>query len=253
MSQSLQYSDYDPLAKIYDEMFDLRSDRKTIQLLEKMFLQYLPENAHILDLCCGTGSFAKLLLEKGYQVTGLDGSKEMLHYACEKAPNGKFIHGDARFFRFPSKFHGVLSVGNSLNHVMNLEELKAVFKNVFETMLDNGLFGFDMSMEEYYQSDRWNKRSKGYVTDELVWVWKQNYLPEEMLGERSITVLQLEDEEWRRSDYGLNSKIYSNKDIKLLLESVGFTEVKFYDLARDLGIGNAFGENVFLCQKQAAV
>lgn len=45
------------------------------------FLRKIPEGGSILDFGCGSGRDTKYFLEKGYQVTAIDGSKEL----CERA------------------------------------------------------------------------------------------------------------------------------------------------------------------------
>jgi len=150
MSSANRYTGYDPFAQMYNESWGPKFCQKGLPLLEKLLLQHLPQEAHILDLCCGTGQIAQQLLTKGYRVTGLDGSEAMLHYARENAPTGQFILGDARLFEFPPTFHAVISTNATFNHVMNLEELKSVFHNVYAALLDNGFFLFDLNMEADY-------------------------------------------------------------------------------------------------------
>jgi len=248
MSSTL-YSDYDVLAQIYAEMYSQPYDEDIIQLLEKLFLQHLPQQAHILDLCCGSGNLTKPLLERGYQVTGIDSSEAMLDYAREKVPGGKFILDDARSFKVKQIFHGAIAVGDSLNHVMNIEDLKSVFQNVFTALLKKGLFGFNMSMEEMYESDNWNRELQAGVTDKLVWIWKQSYDRENKIGQRQITIMQLTDGNWQRLDRVLLSKAYFPSEIISTLESTGFRDIHHYDLERDLGGSNSLGNTVFVCRK----
>ena len=62
------------------------------------------DNRHLLDVCCGTGQLAVHFLERGYKVTGLDLSDEMLHYARQNAASyvergrARFVQGDAADF-----------------------------------------------------------------------------------------------------------------------------------------------------------
>ncbi|HEY9564710.1 MAG TPA: class I SAM-dependent methyltransferase [Nocardioides sp.] len=51
--------------------------------------------AHIADLGCGTGTLARLLVDEGYSVDGLDFSPEMLARARVKVPEATFVAGDA--------------------------------------------------------------------------------------------------------------------------------------------------------------
>ena len=68
----------------------------------------------VLDVACGTGVLTRYL--KG-EVTGLDGSEEMLKFARERVPGATFVKGDAFSIPFPdssfdrvftSNFYGLL-------------------------------------------------------------------------------------------------------------------------------------------------
>ena len=68
----------------------------------------------VLDLACGTGVLTQYL--RG-EVTGLDGSEEMLKIARERVPGAAFVRGDAFSLPFPessfdwvftSNFYGLL-------------------------------------------------------------------------------------------------------------------------------------------------
>lgn len=63
----------------------------------------------LLDLGCGTGDLAWQLCQKGYEVTGLDASAEMIAGARVKYTGVNFIVGDARHFELKEKFEVVFS------------------------------------------------------------------------------------------------------------------------------------------------
>lgn len=58
-------------------------------------LEGLPTGAKVLDLGCGTGEpVAKYLVERGFTVTGVDESSEMLKFARQTVPGAELIHAD---------------------------------------------------------------------------------------------------------------------------------------------------------------
>lgn len=58
-------------------------------------LEGLPEGARVLDLGCGTGQpIAKYITERGFRVTGVDESSEMLKFARQTVPEAELIHAD---------------------------------------------------------------------------------------------------------------------------------------------------------------
>jgi len=241
-------SSYDRLAEIYNEVWQQPYDEEIMQLLEKLMLGDLPEKASILDLCCGTGNLIPPLVQKGYQVTGVDISEPMLRYARTKAPDSNFILSDARLLKLTPIFQGVVSIG-SLNHFLTLEDLKSVFKNVFSALLENGIFGFNLAMETMYQSPEWINEVMANVRDDLVWVWQKNYNFDEKICTKKITMLQLIEDKWQRSDHTLLSKAYSQAEIQTALKEVGFRDINIYDLEKILGQAEKRGNYVFVCCK----
>ena len=240
-----RYSDYDRFAWVYNRHWGHFSER-ALPVIERLMLQQLPPKARILDLCCGTGQLAGALIERGYQVTGLDGSREMIHFAQKNASDGEFIVEDARSFKLPAVYHGVISTFDSLNHIMSLKELIKVFGNVYTALREGGLFLFDLNMEEGYRA-RW-RGSFGIVEDDHVCVIRSSYRPEEKIGQTDITIFRLVKGKWERSDLKLLQKCYSEAEVRSALETVGFREIHPYDAQRDLEM-REIGRSFFLCRK----
>lgn len=58
--------------------------KERLNLFVQKTIKYIPENSLILDLGCGPGVMTYALSEKGYKVTGIDGSGEMIRLARSK-------------------------------------------------------------------------------------------------------------------------------------------------------------------------
>lgn len=242
------YSEYDTFARIVNESWGPQVSESVLPDVEQLLLQYLPEKAHILDLCCGAGHLAQKILKKGYQVTGIDNSVEMLRYARENATDSEFIFDDARSFKLPSTFHAVVSTNYGLNHIIKLEELICVFQNVYESLLANGLFMFDLSLEQRYQSS-WNNSLLGDIKDEYAWALKRSYNLEEKIGRINITIFQLMDKNWQRLDNTWLVRGYSREEVLLALKNVGFAEINVYKTEHDFAETGEAGTVYFVCHK----
>ena len=85
----------------------------------------------ILDAGCGTGTLALSLASRGYGVTGIDLSEEMLAVARSKDPAGSVIWREGDITRFdlrePGGFDAILCVADTLNHLETLDEWEAAF------------------------------------------------------------------------------------------------------------------------------
>lgn len=217
------YSEYDPFALVYNQHWGDHFIPLVFPILESQIFQRLPAKASILDLCCGTGQLVRLLTDRDYQVTGLDGSREMLRFARENAPAAEFILADARSFQLPDIYHAVISTFDSLNHIMELEELTAAFRNVYVALRPGGLFLFDLNMEAGYRSG-WNNNFD-IVEDDHVCVIRSSYSAEEKTAFFEATIFYLESD-WQRSDFTLTQRCYSEAEIISALAEAGFIEIK---------------------------
>ena len=63
----------------------------------------------VMDLGCGTGALIPTLVNKGYEVTGVDASDNMLEIARKNNPDVEFIKKDASKLDFCNQFDGVFS------------------------------------------------------------------------------------------------------------------------------------------------
>lgn len=140
-----QPSDYDHWAWLYNETLGPEYGREKIGFLERTFLPYVPAGGRVLDLCCGTGQLIEPLLARGYAVTGLDGSADMLRFARQNAPTADYVQADARDFALETSFDGVICTSASLNHMSGLDDLRLVFASVNKCLRNDGVFVFDIN------------------------------------------------------------------------------------------------------------
>ena len=123
--------DYNDIAIEYSEEFD--NDTSDNKYIDK-FLQCL-NGKKILDVGCGTGRDCKYIEQKGYDVIGIDISKEMLKIAKEKYPKGKFAIMDMTNIDYPDNTFDGIMANCSLFHIpeellsQTIESFKRVLKN----------------------------------------------------------------------------------------------------------------------------
>lgn len=101
-----------------------------------IFLSYLSENSHILDLGCGTGRDSKYFIDRGYQVTSIDGSKEMCKVA-ENLLNRKVEQINFLDIDYNNEFEGIFACA-SLLHLDN-KDLIVVLKKISSALKQNGI------------------------------------------------------------------------------------------------------------------
>lgn len=232
-----RYTDYDPIAHIYNDYWGVRLAKLALFCLEKILLPRLPTGARILDLCCGTGQLAALLVARGYAVTGLD-SPGQIALARANAPGAEFIVDDARSFQVSEVFDAVVSTSDALNHLMNIEELKQVFNRVSSALRPGGYFAFDMNLPERYELV-WNS-SMGIARDDLAWIGEGTYKPLARSAFYKITAFEPQASGlWKRSETTLTQRAYTETELRAALDGFAIPEV--YDADRDLRAGSELG------------
>ncbi|MBS3816214.1 MAG: class I SAM-dependent methyltransferase [Candidatus Thermoplasmatota archaeon] len=98
----------------------------------------------VLELGCGTGRITIPIAREGFDITGLDLSRELLRRAKEKAEKEeldiRWIEGDMRKFSLDQDFNLIFVPFNTIQHILSLEELERVFEDVKQHMKTDGRF-----------------------------------------------------------------------------------------------------------------
>lgn len=117
----------------------------------------LPVNAKVLDMACGTGRHSILFAKKGFDVTAVDLSNNMLSVARQKANaeklNINFIRSDLRHFTSSSKFNLILNLFTSFGYFETDEENLAVLKLAFDYLESSGYFILDFFNVHYLEQN----------------------------------------------------------------------------------------------------
>jgi SAM-dependent methyltransferase len=247
MRKTERYTVYDPFAAVYDRHWGSMFFEDARQGIHDIFLPLLPPKGRLLDLCCGTGQMAHWLTGCGFRVTGLDGSSEMIRHARRNAPRAEFVVEDARTFDLPGQFDAVISVFDSLNHLPDHDGLFQVFSNVHKALSRDGLFFFDMNMDEGFRCS-WNEMYSNVETDQ-VFVTRARYDPKAGVGKTLVTLFRPNGKDWRREDLEIAEYCYAEEVVRALLAKTGFGDVTVYDGAADLGMPRGDGRLFFLTAK----
>lgn len=245
-----RYSDYDPFAEAYERYWCDEVPPQIFTVIERLLLPRIARRSRILDLCCGTGYTVARLEKLGYRVTGVDGSRKMLARArARSARHSTFLLADARSINLAPLFDAVVSTFDSLNHMMTLDELEAVMKNVHCALAPTGFFFFDMNMERGFL-DHWASYFS-IVDKDGACILRGEYDQRARTGRYDITIFRRRRNVWRRSDAVIKEKCYLMREIKGALRKAGFESVTLFDAVRDFGLTDQTGRKFFLARKDA--
>jgi SAM-dependent methyltransferase len=211
---------YDGFAWLYDREWGTTS-LTFVPALDALVLDTLPAGGRVLDLACGTGQLAGLLAERGFRVTGIDSSSEMLALARSNAPGVEFVLADARMFVLTERFDAAVSVYDSLNHILSVGELQEVFARVRAVLRPDCRFVFDLNTEAAYPAE-WQG---SFVGPDHAAVVRSSYERETRTMRFDATVFRPSGERWDRTDIELLQRCHAEREVRDALAAAGFVDV----------------------------
>ena len=160
------FNDY---AKYYDFLYQDKDYRKEIDYIDNLIKQHSSKkDLRILDIGCGTGKHANYLAEKGYYVTGIDFSVEMIKIAQKnKNSNTDFYVANATDFNLYKTFDVVLSLFHVVSYQSSNEDILRMFANVYNHLEFEGLFIFDFWYGPAVLTERPSVKIKRFENDSI--------------------------------------------------------------------------------------
>ena len=140
----------DAVYKTYDKIATWFNQHRSRELFEKSWLdkatRYLKQNARILDLGCGMGEpIAQYFIKAGFDVTGIDGSEELIILAKKRLPKGNFIKADMRGLNLNENFDMIIA-WHSLFHLPQ-DDQRDMFKTFALHLKPEGVLLFTSGVE----------------------------------------------------------------------------------------------------------
>ena len=130
---------FDSIASKYDRMnhaMSLGIDKLWRKRFVRSLSGRLPEGASVLDLACGTADLTIALSQKGFRLTGLDISREMVEVGKAKCsgldPQPSFIIGSADEIPFPDGSFDAVTIAFGLRNFDRREECLAEIRRVLK-------------------------------------------------------------------------------------------------------------------------
>ena len=146
---------FDVVAPYYDELMSHVNYPGWVRETRHVAACLCRERLRVLDLACGTATFAvSLARETGWQVVGLDSSIEMVRCGRTKAEGHdplQLIVGEMQHPALRDGFDLVVSLFDSVNFLLTDDQLRDTFREVNRMLTPDGLFFFDAITEKNVQ------------------------------------------------------------------------------------------------------
>ena len=184
----------------------------------------------VADLACGTGSATRILAERGYQVTAVDLSEDMLTEAMDKCCDLEnlptFVHQNLAQLRLPRAVDLAVCFLDSLDYILDPEDCAAAIRQTYRALNPGGIFIFDVNTPEKLRA------MDGQVfldeDDDVYCVWRGEFDEESNICSYGMDLFQRRGESWHRSFEEHREYAYSIEQLRSYLKAAGFTKIEVY-------------------------
>lgn len=218
---------YGLLAPIYDVInrdIDYRGWADFIERVLDRECKSRPEL--VLDLACGTGRMTLELARRGYDMTGIDYSVEMLDVARSEAESEGldilWLCQDMREFELYGTVDAAVSCLDSMNHLTEVPDLRRCLSLVHNYLIPDGIFIFDVNGRHKFETVY---ADRSYVCEESgsVCIWQNCYNERSRLCDFYITLFtEREDGGYDRYDECQRERMYTLRSIRSALSDTRF-------------------------------
>ncbi|MEB3100740.1 class I SAM-dependent DNA methyltransferase [Ferviditalea candida] len=196
----------------------------------------------VAELGCGTGLIAIPLAQTGLHVFGIDLSDEMLSVASSKLEELRrrqpdalpgsvsWLQQDMRSWELPHPVDSVISFCDSLNYLLEEEEIERTFRQTWNALEDGGTFMFDVHTRHQLRT---YAEEQPYFLDEedIAYIWTCEWDEARCEIEHDLTLFIRE----RQSEAGFRrvrevhrQRAYDTDWLKAALFKAGFSSVDAY-------------------------
>ncbi|MCP4728049.1 MAG: class I SAM-dependent methyltransferase [bacterium] len=205
----------------YVRLYTHRDEEESVEFMKtlKKTLKIKREQK-ILDLCCGAGRYSIELAKRGYKVTGIDLSEELIMAALNKAEkNGltiDFLIRDMRNIQFTEHFDGVVNMFTSFGYFKDDEENEKVIKGVADSLKHKGWFVLDFMNREFILNNLHPYDESEY--DDIKVVQKKRFDNDTGRIEKEILITR----DGIQKGYLESVRLYSVHELRAMFERNGF-------------------------------
>lgn len=242
---------YSVLAKYYDALMTDVDYEKWADFYCSFFGDDVKS---ICDMGCGTGSIATIMAKRGYAVTGVDMSPEMLCLAQKKADDAgvfvRFAEQDMSVLDIGSSVDGVICALDGVNYLKDTSHIRSCFDRVYNSLCDNGLFIFDINTPYKYKNIL-KDNAFIYELDDMFLSWQSFFNEKSGICDYILTFFAERGGVWHRYDEEQRQRSYAIRTIEKLILEAGFKIEGKYASVDRAELTDVSERAFFVCRKDS--
>jgi len=220
---------FSKVADYYDTLMKGIDYSDWVDYTVELFKRFGHKPKRVLDLACGTGTATLELARRGFEVTAIDLSSEMLEILKKKKKTHKIeiIKTDMQNFKLSHPVDAVTCFFDSINYLTDERELKRCFRCVYEALAEKGIFLFDMNTI-YGLSKVWGTNTLIREIDNIYSVWRSVYDASKHISTLYLTLFVGDGKFYKRVEEMHQERAYPMEKIEELLLEAGFSTVDIF-------------------------
>ena len=240
-------------ASVYERFTDHKEYEKRAAYLLSLLKDGGVTSGILLDVACGTGTLTSLLCGKGYEIIAVDNSPDMLQIARQRLseidPDALVLCQDMRSLDLYGTVDAAICTLDSVNHLIETEDVAAAFASVSLFLRPGGLFLFDVNTRSKHENVL-SGHTFVYEDDVAFLVWQNTECDADGCVDIMIDVFtRQEDGRYHRESEDFTERAYEPKILCELLQAAGLTiEGVYGDLTREPPKADE-ERIVFVCRK----
>ena len=221
---------YKNLAASYDRLTNDVDYEATVEFYMEILRREGVAPQTVVDLACGTGSVTEILARKGYRVTGVDMSEEMLTEAAMKTMDMEeppmYSCQLLQNLRLPRGVDMAVCALDSLDYILDPADCKEAIRRAYKALNPGGIFIFDVNTPEKLRA--MDDQVFLDEDDDVYCVWRGEFDEETNICSYGMDLFQREGNMWRRSFEEHREYAYSREQLTGFLKDAGFTHIEVY-------------------------
>lgn len=244
---------YNKFSYVYDNFMDNIPYDEWLENFLDIFEDNNFNPKTIADLGCGTGQLTSKLAECGYEMYGLDLSRDMVNVAkqknIEKNQNVSYSVQNMIDFKLDKNVDCMIGTCDSFNYILDEEDLLKSFKNVNKFLNNNGMFIFDMNTEHYFK-ETLGECTYSDVAKDSAYIVENSYDENKKINTYILNLfLENENKSYERVLEIHKEKARDAKDVCELLKLSGFECIYILDTDTMDDVENDTDRMYFVCKK----
>ncbi|OOB77304.1 MAG: methyltransferase [Epulopiscium sp. Nele67-Bin002] len=220
---------YNQFSKVYNKFMDDTPYDKWVEFINSKINEHNIKPNIICDLGCGTGVMCGKFALQNIEVIGIDNSEEMLMEARACGQDILYLAQDMREFELYGTVDVIYSCCDSLNYLLEEEDIIKTFKLVNNYLESGGLFIFDINTPYKYKEVLADE-TFAEQSDCEAYIWENFYDEHEGLNEFAVNFFIKDlDGKYTRTEEFHYQRAYNIEQIQKYLQLAGLELLGIYD------------------------